>query len=168
MLAYDSKTFMLYARLCIFFFSPYASTMHLLFPIFFITIFFRLQSDQSTHHCICDHIYFLLRMLCLLHSVEDQIHLPKSQWGVGGFTSPLSFKATYMQSYSSHSPLWAYIHLLRNPSIIKGEVFFFFSPLMHLIILNHLWNNPMHYAEEREFMQLCYVMQRSHGVPLLM
>lgn len=128
MLTYDSKTFMLCAHLCIFFFFSHASTMHHLFPIFFITILFRLQSGQSTHHCLCDHIYFLLRILCLLHSVEDQIHLPKPQWGRRRIYFTIVFQGhLHAKLYYSHSPLWAYIHLLRNPSIIKGEDFFFSS-----------------------------------------
>ena len=113
----------------------------------FITILFRLQSGQSTHYCLYDHIYFILKILLLLHSVEDQIHLPKSHFRAGGkhfhFTI-VSQGYLHANIYYHHSPLWAYIHLLRNPSIIKGEFFFFFLPLMHLIILNHLWNSPRH------------------------
>lgn len=95
----------------------------------FITILFRLQSGQSTHYCLYDHIYFILKILLLLHSVEDQIHLPKSHFRAGGkhfhFTI-VSQGYLHANIYYHHSPLWAYIHLLRNPSIIKGEFFFFF------------------------------------------
>ena len=55
----------------------------------FITILFRLQSGQSAHYCLYDHIYFLLKILLLLHSVEDQIHLPKSHCGGRGGTLSL-------------------------------------------------------------------------------
>ena len=140
------------------------------FSHFFITIFFRLQFDQSTHHCICEHIYFLLRMLCLFHSVEDQIHLPKSQrWGGDLLHHCLSRPLTCKVILQSFSTLGLYPPTEKPIYNQRWVVFFFFFfPLMHLIILNHLWNNPMHYAEEREFMQLCYMMRRSHGVPLLM
>lgn len=113
----------------------------------FITILFRLQSGQSTHYCLYDHIYFILKILLLLHSVEDQIHLSKSHFRGGGTLSLhhcLSRPLTCKHILQSFSTLGLYPPTEKPIYNQRWVFFFFFSPLMHLIILNHLWNNPRH------------------------
>lgn len=168
MLTYGSKTFMLCAHFCFAFFF-FTCVYH--GPSFFhsfIAILFRLQSDQATHRCLCDHIYFLLRILFLLHSVEDQIHLPKSHWGEGEgklllphfLSRPLMCKPI-LQSFSTlglypptEKPIYnqRWVPLPPLPSYASDHI----EPPME---------QPYTYAEEREFIHLCYMMWRSHGVP---
>ena len=83
MLAYDSKTFMLYARLCIFFFSPYASTMHLLFPIFSLLSFsdFNPTSLLTTAY-VTIYIFFLGCFACFtVWKIRFTFQSPNGGWG---------------------------------------------------------------------------------------
>ena len=117
---------MLCAHLCIFFFFPHASTMHLLFPIFSLLSFSDFNSTSLlTTAYVNIYIFFLGCFACFtVWKIRFTFQSPK---GGGGIYFTIVFQGhLHAKLFYSHSPLWAYIHLLRNPSIIKGELFFFF------------------------------------------
>ena len=132
----------------LYFFFSHASAMDLLFPLLSLLSFsgFNLASLLTTAYMTI-YIFFLRYFSYFtVWKIRFTFQSPTAGGGGEHFHFTIASQGhLHANIYYSHSPLWAYIHLLRNPSIIKGEFcFFFFFPLMHLIILNHLWNNPRH------------------------
>ena len=127
MLTYDSKTFMLCAHFCIFFFS-HASAMDL-FPLLSLLSFsgFNLASLLTTAYMTI-YIFFLRYFSYFtVWKIRFTFQSPTAGGGGEHFHFTIASQGhLHANIYYSHSPLWAYIHLLRNPSIIKGEFFFFF------------------------------------------
>lgn len=130
-----------------FFFFLHAFTMDLLFSILSLLSFSGFNLTRLlTAAYVTIYIFFLgYFSYFTVWKIRFTFQSPIGGRGRGNFYFPIFFQGHLCANlYYSHSPLWAYIHLLRNPSIIKGEFPSLPCPLMHLIILNHLWNNPTH------------------------
>lgn len=150
---------------CFFFFNmPLPWTFF--FP-FFHYYPFQAKSDQATHTTAWLYIFFLgYFSYFTVWKIRFTFQSPIGGEGRGNFYFPHFFQGHLCANlYYSHSPLWAYIHLLRNPCIIKGEFPSLPCPLMHLIILNHLWNNPTHMLRKRIYTSLLHDVEVTWRVP---
>lgn len=106
--------------------------MDLLFPILSLLSFsgFNLASLLTTAYMTIYILFLRYFSYFTVWKIRFTFQSPISGGGGHFHFTIVSQGHLRANIYYSHSPLWAYIHLLRNPSIIKGECFFFFFLLL--------------------------------------
>lgn len=131
----------------LYFFFSHASTMDLLFPILSLLSFsgFNLASLLTTAYMTIYILFLRYFSYFTVWKIRFTFQSPIS--GGGGTLSLhhcLSRPLTCKHILQSFSTLGLYPPTEKPIYNQRWVFFFFFSPLMHLIILNHLWNNPRH------------------------